>query len=134
MNPALIGFIDPEVVAITIPLLSIFGGVAIAITAIVMSARKKELMHKERVLAMEKGIDIPVEPRELKRPSYLHNRSAGLVMTFLGIALTIALFAVAGKDGGVWGLIPLAIGIGLLVSSTLERRDLEGQRDRGPQS
>jgi hypothetical protein len=55
-------------------------------------------------------------------------------MTFLGVALTIALFAVSGKDGGVWGLIPLAIGIGLLVSATLERRDVEGQRDREPQS
>lgn len=128
------GLLNTETFAITIPLLSIFGGVAIAITAIVMGARKKELLHKERVLAMEKGIDIPISPAREKRATYLHNRSKGIVMTFLGAALTIALFAVSGKNGGVWGLIPLAIGIGLLVSSMLERRDVDGPGDRGPQS
>ncbi len=125
MFGSLLGFLDPELFAITIPLLSIFGGVAIAIVAIIMGGRKKELMHKERVLAMERGIEIPTAPVPEKRLTYLHNRSAGLVMTLLGLALTIALWAVAGKNGGVWGLIPLAIGVGLLVSSALERRDVE---------
>lgn len=134
MFASLFGLLDPEVFAITIPLLSIFGGVAIAIAAIVMGGRKKELVHKERVLAMEKGIDIPIAPSREKRPAHLHNRSAGLVMTLLGLALTIALWAVAGKNGGVWGLIPLAIGIGLLVSAALEKRDMEGKSVKGTES
>ena len=124
-----LGALQPEVFAITIPLLSIFGGVSIAIVAIIMAGRKKELAHKERLVAMEKGIDIPAEPRETKRPTYLANRSSGLVMFFLGIALTIALFVVSGPVGGVWGLLPLAIGLGLLVSSGLEKR--ESERDQG---
>jgi hypothetical protein len=133
MPSNLFGFLTPELFAMTIPLLSIFGGVAIAIVAIIMAGRKKELAHKERLVAMEKGIEIPVEPRDEKRPAYLANRSAGLVMTFIGIALVIALSAVAGKEGGVWGLIPLAIGIGLLISSALEKKDVEkrsGDRPR----
>lgn len=130
----LFGFLTPELFAMTIPLLSIFGGVAIAIVAIIMAGRKKELAHKERLVAMEKGMDIPVEPQEEKRPAYLSNRSGGLVMTLLGIALTIALFAVAGKVGGVWGLLPLAIGVGLLISSSLEKKELDEKRDDRPGS
>jgi hypothetical protein len=123
------GFLTPELFAMTIPLLSIFGGVAIAIVAIIMAGRKKELAHKERLVAMEKGIEIPIEPKEEKRPAYLSNRSSGLVMTLIGIALTIALFTVAGKVGGVWGLLPLAIGIGLLISSALEKKELDQKSD-----
>jgi hypothetical protein len=128
------GFLTPELFAMTIPLLSIFGGVAIAIVAIIMAGRKKELAHKERLIAMDKGIEIPVERQEEKRPAYLRNRSSGLVMTLLGFALTIALFAVAGKDGGVWGLLPMAIGIGLLISASLERKDVESKEKEHPQN
>ena len=124
----LASFLNTGTFAITIPLLSILGGVAIAITAIVMSGRKKELKHKERIIAMEKGVELPPEKKEEKRPEYLSNRSAGLVMTFIGIALTIALWTTAGKDGGVWGLIPLGIGIGLLVSSALEKKEIESKQ------
>lgn len=129
MFSSLFGFLTPEIFAMTIPLLSIFGGVAIAIVAIIMAGRKKELAHKERLVAMEKGMEIPVEPQDEKRPAYLSNRSGGLVMTLMGIALTIALFAVAGKEGGVWGLLPLAIGIGLLISSSMEKKELDEKAD-----
>jgi len=128
MFQSLFGFLTPEVFAMTIPLLTIFGGVAIAIVAIMGEGRKKELKHKERLVAMEKGIPIPDDPLKAKRPAHLRNRSGGLVMTLLGLALTIALFAVAGKDGGVWGLLPLAVGIGLLISSALERKEIEAEQ------
>jgi hypothetical protein len=134
MFSSLFGFLTPELFAMTIPLLSIFGGVAIAIVAIIMAGRKKELAHKERLVAMEKGIEIPVEPQDEKRPAYLSNRSGGLVMTLLGIALTIALFAVAGKEGGPWGLLPLAIGVGLLISSAMEKKELDEKRDDRPRA
>ncbi|MDH3216640.1 MAG: DUF6249 domain-containing protein [Candidatus Krumholzibacteria bacterium] len=124
------GFLTPETFAISIPVIAIIGGVAIAIVAIVMEGRKKELRHKERLLAMEKGIDVPSEPVKEIRPAYLHNRSSGLVMTLIGLALTVALWTVAGPEGGVWGLIPLAIGIGLLISASLEKK--EAQRTDSP--
>ena len=101
------------------------------IVAIIVEAKKKELVHKERLVAMEKGIEIPQPAKEPERPAYLKNRSAGLVMTLLGIALVIAIWVPAGAVGGVWGLVPLAIGIGLLVSSALERREIEDKETRG---
>jgi hypothetical protein len=127
------GFLTrPESIAVMIPIISIMGGVLIAIVAIIMEAKKKELTHQERLVAMEKGIEIPTPPKEPERPAYLKNRSAGLVMTLLGIALVIAIWVPAGAVGGVWGLIPLAIGIGLLVSSAMERKEVEknASRDR----
>jgi hypothetical protein len=128
------GFLTPELFAMTIPLLSIFGGVAIAIVAIIMAGRKKELAHKERLLAMEKGIEIPTAPKPEKRPEYLAHRTTGLVMTLLGLAFTIALWAVAGKDGGVWGFVPMAIGIGFLISAGMEQREDERKSGGGPGS
>ena len=119
------GLVSTETFAITIPLLAILGGVSIAIVAVIMGGRVKEMQHKERIVAMEKGIPLPEEPKRKKRESYLSNRTGGLVMTLLGIALTIALWTVAGPTGGVWGLLPLAIGVGLLISSYLEKREAE---------
>ena len=116
---------NPETIATLIPITAIMGGIAIAIVAIIMGARKKELEHKERLLAMEKGIEIPQPYEPEKRPSYRSNRTAGLVMTLLGIAIMVANWAVAGTKGGVWGLIPMAIGIGLLISSALEKKEVE---------
>ncbi|MEE9269486.1 MAG: DUF6249 domain-containing protein [Candidatus Krumholzibacteria bacterium] len=107
----------------SIPLLFIFGGVAIAIVAVIMSGRRKELKHKERLIAMEKGIELPGEPVKQQRTTYLSHRTRGLVMVAGGAMLTIALWATAGTDGGVWGLVPLGIGIALLVSSALEKRE-----------
>jgi hypothetical protein len=110
-----------------IPITAIAGGIAVAIVSIIMGARRKELEHKERLLAMEKGIEIPrpIEPE--CRPSYRSNRTSGLVMALLGIALMAAIWAVAGVRGGVWGLIPMAIGVGLLIAAALEKKEVGGK-------
>ncbi|UCH85286.1 MAG: hypothetical protein JSW50_06240, partial [Candidatus Latescibacterota bacterium] len=87
--------------------------------------------HKERLVAMEKGIEIPEPKKAPQRPAYLKNRSAGLVMTLLGVALVIAIWVPAGAVGGVWGFVPLAIGIGLLISSAMEKREVIDKESRG---
>ena len=132
----LFGLLSPETIAVMIPITAILGGIAIGIVAIIMAARKKELEHKERLTAMEKGIDIPQPPKKEKRPAYLNMRPWGLVVTLIGVAVTIALWVTAGSIGGVWGFIPLGIGIGLLISSALEKKETVPQqefRDRAGQ-
>jgi cadmium resistance protein CadD (predicted permease) len=119
---------NAETLAVMIPITSIMGGIAVAIVAIVMGARKKELEHKERLIAMEKGLTIPESPKTETRPAYQSNRSGGFVMTCIGTAITVALWTTAGAEGGVWGLIPLAIGIGLLISSAVEKKETD-QKD-----
>jgi hypothetical protein len=122
-------WIEPEVVAVFIPITGLLGGVLIAVTAVVMNGRRKELEHRERILALEKGLPVPAPTVEPERPKYSSRRASGLVMTGIGLALTIALTAEEGfSDGGVWGLIPLFIGIGLLVAGSLDKREWDAQR------
>ena len=120
--------LDPEVVAISIPILAVCGGVLIAITAIIVNGRKKEQEHRERLIAMEKGIPLPEPAQEVERPKFSNRRANGLVMTGIGLALTIAMTANDGFETGVWGLIPLFIGIGLLVAGSIDKREYEDRQ------
>ena len=49
-------------------------------------------------------------------------------MTGIGLALTIAMWAEDGADTGVWGLIPLFIGIGLLIAGAIDKREYDQQQ------
>jgi hypothetical protein len=115
--------LSADTLAVMIPITAIMGGIAVAIVGIIMGSRRKELEHKERIVAMEKGIAIPEPPKVECRPAYKSNRTGGLVMTLIGIAVTVANWTVAGAKGGVWGFIPLAIGLGLLISSAIEKKE-----------
>jgi len=119
------GHIGPETVAIAIPIFSVIGGVAIAITAIIMGGKKKELEHRERLQAIEKGVPLPEEPRKEKRPVYSARRAGGLVMFGIGAALTIGMWVAGGAIAGVWGFVPLFIGIGLLIAARLDKQEYE---------
>jgi len=117
--------IEPDAIALSIPILAVCGGVLIAITAIIVGGRKKEQEHRERLVAMEKGIIPPAPPEEVERPKYSSRRANGLVMTGIGLALTIAMSVANGIDSGVWGLIPLFIGIGLLIAGSIDKREFD---------
>ena len=71
----------------------------------------------------------PAQAIEPERPKYSGRRANGLVMTGIGLALTIALSGEEGfADGGVWGLIPMFIGIGLLIAGSLDKREWDAQQ------
>jgi hypothetical protein len=126
----LFGRVDAETIALSIPILAVMGGILIAITAIVMQARRKDLEHRERIIAMEKGIALPVDaPVKQERPRYSSRRANGLVLTGIGIALTISMWVEDGPDDGIWGLIPLFIGIGLLIAAHLDKKEWERDRE-----
>jgi hypothetical protein len=117
---------DIEQMALLIPILGIVLGVSIAIVAIVTSHHQKqkraELRHRERLAAIEKGIELPPDPdpdAEQRRGGALRS---GLVSLFIGIVLYFALREVAGEDIALFGLIPAAIGVGSLISYFVEGR------------
>lgn len=118
----------PETLAIMIPITAILGGIAVAIVAIIMAARKKELEHKERLTAIDKGMDIPQPKEKEKRPAYLNMRPWGLVLSCLGVALTVALWVAGEAIAGVWGFLPLAMGVGLLIAAALEKNETEQKK------
>lgn len=117
---------DEELVALMIPIFGIVFGVGVAIVAIVVGHREKvkraELRHRERLAALEKGIELPPEPDfdlEHKRASSLKGGVMGLL---IGVVLYFALRAVADDDVALFGLIPAAVGIANLVSYFVESR------------
>jgi len=119
-----------DTIALSIPILAVCGGVLIAITAIIVKGRKEEQEHRERVVAMEKGVAVPAPVvAEVERPKHTDRRAGGLVMTGIGLALTIAISVSDRFESGVWGLIPLFIGIGLLIAGTVDKREME-ERER----
>jgi len=116
--------ISPDVLAVMIPIFAIIGVFATVITSIVVNGKHKELEHKERLIAMEKGIPIPEPPKKEKPPRYLAIRAWGLVFTFLGIVLTVAIAAQTELKYGLWGLLPVAIGVALVMSAHYEKNEM----------
>jgi hypothetical protein len=116
--------IRPEVVAISIPIIFVLGAIAVTITAMILDAGRKDRKHRERLLAMEKGIELPEDPVKTSPPRYLAMRAWGFVLTFIGIATFIGITSEEGFKHGVWGLMPLSIGIALLVAAYLEKKEL----------
>jgi hypothetical protein len=119
---------DAGVVALLIPIVAVVGGMAIAIVGVITKSKEEELKHKERIIAMEKGIPVPEMPAPSARkdkPRYLAIRAWGLVITFIGLAIVVSIGISSDFRDGVWGLIPMALGVGLLLAGWLEKRDME---------
>lgn len=123
---------NEDVVAIFIPITAIVMSLSIPIVfSIVDYKRRKDVIeahHKERLAAIERGMEIPPLPDSFyqgvkapRRSSYL---LPGLVWLFVGIGLFVALGQVAGDEVKYFGLIPAGIGLALLLYHAIEGRKL----------
>jgi hypothetical protein len=126
---------DIEQMALMIPILGIVLGVGIAVVAIVASHREKqkrvELRHRERLAAIEKGIELPLDPEPEAEPKRSNALRSGLTGLFVGVVLYFALDEVAGEEVALFGLIPAAVGLASLISFFVERRKANGDAPRG---
>jgi len=115
-----------EHMALMIPILGIVLGVTIAIIAIVTSHREKlkraELRHRERLAAIEKGIELPLDPEPDSDTGKGSSLKSGLSGLLIGIVLYFALREVGGSDVALFGLIPAAFGVASLISYFVEGR------------
>jgi hypothetical protein len=91
----------------------------------------RELFHKERIAAIEKGISLPESPEESlqlvsdekiwESNSFGNHRinklalALGLVLLFGGIGFIISMSIFRNLSFGLLGVIPVMIGIGLLI-------------------
>lgn len=115
------------VVGLLIPIIAIVMGIGIGMLALILQYRKRKemfaLYHQERMAALEKGVELPPMPEaffaegELPRQHSSHGRLlSGLVMTFLGAALLIALhYNQPESRVDLYALIPLGIGVAFLI-------------------
>lgn len=121
---------DEEVVAVFIPIVAIIMSLSIPIVfAIVDYKRRRDIVdanHRERLAAIERGMELPALPESFyqsikpaRRSSYL---LPGLIWLFVGIGIFVALGAIAGEDVRYLGLIPAGVGLAFLIYYFVEGR------------
>jgi hypothetical protein len=124
---------NEDAVAVFIPIVAIVMSLSIPIVYTIMDYRRRrdivEAHHRERLAAIERGIDIPPLPESFYQPiSRRPPRTGstllpGLIWLFVGIALIIALGAVVENQGvRYFGLIPAGIGFAYLIYYAVEGR------------
>jgi hypothetical protein len=94
--------------------------------------RTRELDHKEKLAAIEKGVDLPARETAPWTPrTYLLH---GMIWLFAGLGSMLAIFAIAATSGpspmripiglGFLGLIPIGVGLAYLIFYRIESRKL----------
>ena len=110
-----------------IGLVAVILGMGIPLGALYTYYRVRKLRSEERTAAIARGVDIPLEP-ELNQAARSRRAGILLVSGALGYIVTFGLVAQLQADRDVWtaavfGIIPLAVGIGYFIDWTMIRRD-----------
>ncbi len=91
--------------------------------------RVRKLRTEERLAALARGAEIPMEP-ELSQ--FARSRRAGILLVTGGLGLMIMFALIARvtdeRDtlvAAAFGILPLAVGIGYFLDAALIRRDLK---------
>lgn len=123
-----------ELVPLLVPIFSIAIVFSIPIVALVLNYRKRrqlvELYHRERMAAIERGMELPPLSPELIEGGSKRRRSSllpGLVWFFIGLAV-FAGWLITDFDDDlpvIGGLIPLGIGLAYLIYYGVEGRHTE---------
>jgi len=129
-----------------IPIVAIIGGVSAGVVKMIGQQRLLELAQRERIAAIERGVDpakLPpfpaqgghddiasmyMSPQHAARHRASHLMTGGLVTLAAGIGLGIMLGLITEtSDKNVWsvGLIPGLVGVALIVSSRMVRRSAD---------
>jgi hypothetical protein len=110
-----------------VPLVFILGAFAVAVTGMILKSHARDRQQRERMFLAEKGMEIPkelYESREPKKPNGFRVGRAwlmilGAVCIFVGIAVMISVSVNQGIHDGIFGVIPLLIGVGFLVAERM---------------
>ena len=130
---------NEDAVAVFIPITAIFMSLLIPIVYQVLDYRRRrdvvEAHHKERLAAIERGMDLPPLPEAFYSPLDRNRRPrhllTGMIWLFIGSALFLALGAVAGDDVRYFGLIPAGVGLAFLLYYLIEgRHEVAAQREK----
>jgi hypothetical protein len=130
------------ILPLLIPIIAIVMGISVAMISLVLDYRRKramyELVHKERLAAIDKGMEPPPFPPDFqlgKRRNRTRNDllRSGLVLLFVGIALCVALNLTHDEDlSWAWGLLPAAVGLARLIAWKYSDEPQPGQDGQVP--
>ena len=110
-----------------IGLVAVTLGMGVPLGALYTYYRVRKLRSEERLAAIARGVEIPMEP-EMTQAARSRRAGILLVSGAIGYILTFGLIAQIQSDRDVWtaaafGIIPLAVGIGYFLDWTMIRRD-----------
>jgi uncharacterized membrane protein YuzA (DUF378 family) len=130
----------PETLGIMIPIVAIVMGIGIGMLSIWTEHKRKaqllEQYHKERLVALERGLPLPDLDRHLvalderEPPTAAKAYRNGLMMLLIGIVLFFALDQLLGDRLSLFGLIPAAVGIANLMYGVMLQRKESEAKDR----
>ncbi|HWL64238.1 MAG TPA: DUF6249 domain-containing protein [Steroidobacteraceae bacterium] len=118
MNPATLG--------VFIPISAIVFGIGIGMLAIWVGHKRKsqllEQLHRERMHALDKGLEPPPIPEHLvgnsegsAPDSAAKAMRNGVMLVLIGAVLWIGIGQTGGEEAAWFGLIPAAVGVGNLL-------------------
>jgi len=135
---------DPGVIGVFIPIIAIIMGVGAGIVAIWSEHKRKaqllEQNHRERMQAIEKGLELPPLPPNLvstsngpSTASAAKSVRSGVMLLLIGIILWFAIDRTGGSDAALFGLIPAAVGVAnLLYAATQWNKDKAEEAKKQP--
>lgn len=103
------------VMAFTVPLAAIYA-----------LYRSRKLRSEERIAAITRGVAVPMA-EEL--PPHARSRKAAILLTTGGIGYVLTFLALGrfeynAAEAAVFGILPIAIGIGYFIDAFIVRREL----------
>ena len=132
---------NPAVIGVFIPIVAIVMGVGVGMIAIWSEHKRKaqllEQNHRERMQAIEKGIELPPLPENLvsggngpSTSSAAKSLRSGVMLLLIGIILWFAIERVGGNDAALFGLIPAAVGIANLLYAAIQWKKEQAEEAR----
>jgi len=121
-----------DAIAVFIPIVAIVMSLSIPIVFAIVDYRRRrdivEAYHKERMAAIERGMDLPPLPesffRSLNTDRKPRHLLSGMIWLFVGLGLFVPLREVASHDVAWFALIPVGVGLALLIYYFVEGRKL----------
>ncbi len=158
MEHLAIGPVVVSVLIVAIPIIMIIGGIASGILRTRGRQRLEELVMRERIAAIERGIDpsklspLPIVDEHAQRAAAIKQLMAtsrptelqkaqgflitGTIILAAGLGLTLMFMILPGANATrTWaaGLVPILTGLGLIVCWAIVRRGAsENERSPGP--
>ena len=114
---------DGEIIGLVAVIMSL----GVPLGALYTYYRVRKLKSEERLAAIARGVDIPVEPESNQAA---RSRRAGILLVSgaIGFILTFGLIAQVQAERDIWtvaalGIIPLAVGVGYFVDWRMVHHD-----------
>lgn len=117
---------DAGTIGVFIPIVAIVMGIGIGMLALWAEHKRKaqmlEQLHRERLHALDKGLEPPPIPANLagngdgsSPASAAKSLRSGVMLVLIGVILWFGISRTGGGEGAWFGLIPAAVGVGNLL-------------------